>query len=221
MNRISDERLAVAEAEAAIRAASITPPAPERSKEEVKALEIAKRWAIWIDGASAGEEDEGGYLRAAFEADKATLLSAISQAQSALADMRVERDALARHSLKAGNDAARMAIEVKRLTEENEALRKERDEAREVIATMDKTLQAVFGMETGAIAARAATAEARIKALEEAQAVGVDHIETLSELLKIIKEHWIDYDHVFSIAVDEADKFVAARTTLNSKENKD
>jgi hypothetical protein len=126
MNRISDERLSVAEAEAAIRAASITPPAPERSKEEVKALEIAKRWAIWIDDASAGEEDEGGYLRAAFEADKATLLSAISQAQSALAAMRAERDALARHSLKAGNDAARMAIEVLRLTEDNEALRKER-----------------------------------------------------------------------------------------------
>ena len=31
-----------------------------------------------------------------------------------------------------------------------------------------------------------------------------DHTETLVELLDIIKEHWVDYDHVYSIAVHEA-----------------
>lgn len=38
----------------------------------------------------------------------------------------------------------------------------------------------------------------------------IDHIETLSELLKVIKEHWIDYDHIYSIAVHEADSYVQA-----------
>lgn len=31
-----------------------------------------------------------------------------------------------------------------------------------------------------------------------------DHIEQLVELLETIKEHWVDYDHIYSIAVHEA-----------------
>ncbi len=45
-------------------------------------------------------------------------------------------------------------------------------------------------------------AEAQLKAARE-------HIEQLSELLKIIKEHWIDYDQIYSISVHEADEFCA------------
>jgi hypothetical protein len=64
-------------------------------------------------------------------------------------------------------------------------------------------------------------AEARISSLEEENkrlrgslGSACEHIEQLSELLKIIKNHWIDYDHVFSISVHEADEFLASRQAL-------
>jgi hypothetical protein len=57
--------------------------------------------------------------------------------------------------------------------------------------------------------------DARIQALAEEAAAALTrliaerdglagHVEQLVELLDIIKEHWIDYDHVYSIAVHEA-----------------
>ena len=55
--------------------------------------------------------------------------------------------------------------------------------------------------------------EAQLKAARE-------HIEQLAELLKIIKEAWVDYDHVYSISVHEADEFLAARTALSLDTNK-
>ena len=57
---------------------------------------------------------------------------------------------------------------------------------------------------------RALAAEAQLKAAR-------GHIEQLSELLKIIKEAWVDYDHVYSISVHEADEFLAALSLDTNK----
>lgn len=65
----------------------------------------------------------------------------------------------------------------------------------------------------------AQAAEARIAELLEALDVGYGHIEQLSELLKILKESWIDYDHVYSIAVHDADEFRAARQALSGSKD--
>lgn len=121
------------------------------------------------------------------------------------------------------SDAQALSTQVQRLTEENEGLRRERDEADNALVDKyrdPKTGNFCFPSDVAAIVRRLDTAEARIKALDEAQAAGVEHIETLSELLKIIKEHWIDYDHVFSIAVHEADQFAAARALSTESQSK-
>lgn len=55
--------------------------------------------------------------------------------------------------------------------------------------------------------ARAALTAARVD-LQARLSQAVEHVEQLAELLDIIKEHWIDYDHVFSIAVHEARQFL-------------
>lgn len=62
-----------------------------------------------------------------------------------------------------------------------------------------------------------AAAEAQVQALREALEQSCEHIDTLTELLKVIKESWIDYDHVFSIAVHEATDFLSTRAALRSE----
>ena len=61
-------------------------------------------------------------------------------------------------------------------------------------------------------------AESRALSLEEEVKAAALHVEQLSELLKIIKEYWIDYDHIFSISVHEADTWLSGRQALSEGE---
>lgn len=108
--------------------------------------------------------------------------------------------------------------EVKRLTEEKEALERHNQALLDKISSEDCACaydhpdDVCLGHSP-----KLQAAEARIKALEEALEPSIEHIDTLVELLKVIKEHWIDYDHVYSIAVHEADDFLS-RHKAGSKE---
>ena len=51
---------------------------------------------------------------------------------------------------------------------------------------------------------------------EEKPMTAIEHIEQLVELLKLIKEHWIEYDHVYAISVYEAERFISETLTLSS-----
>lgn len=104
-----------------------------------------------------------------------------------------------------GEDADAAASALLSQASQIEALRKERDEARE-----ERSEQAEIAANTRGVHVDRNKWKARAEAAETKLAEAILHIEQLAELLSIIKEHWIDYDHVFSISVDEARKFLDA-----------
>jgi hypothetical protein len=157
------------------------------------------------------------------------LVASLSQASSVIAGLKEEKTYWWEKANEENGLRVHLESENKRLTEANEALMrertslietkreqierltKERDEAR-TYASASST--AKLERANNSLLSRISSLEEENKRLREALGSAYEHIEQLSELLKIIKNHWIDYDHVFSIAVHEADEFLAARQAL-------
>jgi DNA repair exonuclease SbcCD ATPase subunit len=138
-------------------------------------------------------------IKSAFTHPGLDLVASLSQASSVIAGLKEANEALMRERTS--------LIETKR--EQIERLTSERDEAWSA-----RNENAKLKGQRDAALARISSLEEENKRLREALGSAYEHIERQSELLKIIKKHWVDYDHVFSIAVHESDEFLADRQAL-------